>query len=372
MSYAVNAQLPVILAERAITTRSTTACGSPPRRPPGRGRWRRKCRRRFTPSRPVRRFTTRRSRSVYQSTDDEVEVGYTPGYLGAYEEDGTVVYGTGWDYEPWYGDDYYGWGWTWGYSYVYVPWYQWWVWRAVVGPPGGLRSAVIENIYDRWQGRNGVTPLRSAGHAAARPSGDRRIYRLPGAVRTISRRHASRRALSTAEHLALNPYSRPPTAVRPGEIPRGAQLLTTVRQAPGGGRDLYASPDGSVYRRKNDGWYRRQAGGQMELRSRRRKARSNAANWRPRAGRSRRRGQRLSAHGRSPMLRPGESQARGSRVPGHRRSRRARRRSPPSNASIMRARWRQYAGAELAPGQPPSPARARRRSTEMMQSGAMP
>ena len=38
-------------------------------------------------------------------------------------------------------------------------------------------------------------------------------------------------------------------------------MLTTVRQAPGGGRDLYASPDGNVYRRKDDGWYRRQAGG---------------------------------------------------------------------------------------------------------------
>jgi hypothetical protein len=61
--------------------------------------------------------------------------------------------------------------------------------------------------------------------------------------------------------VALNPYTRPQSAVRPGEVPRGAQLLTTVRQSPGGGRDLYASPDGGVYRRQNDGWYRRQAGG---------------------------------------------------------------------------------------------------------------
>ena len=39
-------------------------------------------------------------------------------------------------------------------------------------------------------------------------------------------------------------------------MPHGAQLLTKVRQAPGGGRDLYASPDGNVYLRRNDGWYR--------------------------------------------------------------------------------------------------------------------
>src|SRR5213075_2274921 len=40
-----------------------------------------------------------------------------------------------------------------------------------------------------------------------------------------------------------------------------AQLLSSVRQAPGGGRDLYASPDGTIYRRKNDGWYRRENSG---------------------------------------------------------------------------------------------------------------
>jgi hypothetical protein len=36
-------------------------------------------------------------------------------------------------------------------------------------------------------------------------------------------------------------------------------LLASVRRAPGGGQDLYASPDGNIYRRKNDGWYRRDA-----------------------------------------------------------------------------------------------------------------
>jgi hypothetical protein len=64
-----------------------------------------------------------------------------------------------------------------------------------------------------------------------------------------------------ANALALNPYSRPPSSLQPGQVPHGAQLLTAVRQTPGGGRDLYASPDGNVYRRKADGWYRRQAGG---------------------------------------------------------------------------------------------------------------
>ncbi|HXJ76644.1 MAG TPA: hypothetical protein VNM37_27555, partial [Candidatus Dormibacteraeota bacterium] len=199
--------------------------------------------------------------SVYQSNDEEVEVGYTPGYLGAYEDDGTVVYGTGWDYEPWSGDDYYGWGWSWGYYYTYVPWYQWWVWRDWWDRPGSLRSALIENVYDRWQGRNGIVhydrPANAAGRSPA-ATGFNGYPALYGRFRGATRPAALTPPPST---VALNPYSRPQTAARPGEVPRGAQLLSTVRQAPGGGRDLYASPDGSVYRRQNDGWYRRQAGG---------------------------------------------------------------------------------------------------------------
>src|SRR5262249_29221420 len=57
------------------------------------------------PSSPVYYATFAR---VYDADDEKVEVGYAPGYTGAYENDGTMVYGTGYNYEPWYGDDYYG------------------------------------------------------------------------------------------------------------------------------------------------------------------------------------------------------------------------------------------------------------------------
>ncbi len=45
---------------------------------------------------------------VYGSTPEVVYVGYTPGYLGTVvEPDGTVVYGTGYVYQPWVGTVYY-------------------------------------------------------------------------------------------------------------------------------------------------------------------------------------------------------------------------------------------------------------------------
>jgi hypothetical protein len=243
------------------------------------------------PSSPVYYATFAR---VYEADEEEVEVGYNSGYQGTYEDDGTVVYGTGWEYEPWEGDEYYGWGWTWGYSYTYVPWYQSWVWRPWWNPPGGLRAALIENIYDRWQGRNGVThydrpatsPTTPRGSAAF--SGHPALYgrhwpsapsvpsarsagSAPSAASAVSAASArsaisARSALSApqalpANTLALNPYLRPETAIRSGDVPRGAQLLTSVRQSPGGGRDLYASPDGVIYQRRTDGWYRQASGG---------------------------------------------------------------------------------------------------------------
>jgi hypothetical protein len=45
---------------------------------------------------------------VYGASDQYVYVGYTPGYLGTVvNQDGVVVYGTGYDYQPWVGDTYY-------------------------------------------------------------------------------------------------------------------------------------------------------------------------------------------------------------------------------------------------------------------------
>ena len=260
MSYAVNAQLPVIQLgtnyyslDNAVWFVAASATGP----------WEVASEvpeeiYTIPPSSPVYYATFAR---VYDADDENVEVGYTPGYTGAYEDDGTTVYGTGYDYEAWYGDDYYGWGWTWGYDYVYVPWYGWWVWRPWWNERGGLRAALIENIYDRWQSRNGVTPHdRVAGAAAkAQPrqtfTGHPALYgRFKGNIRPVP-------MTAPANTLALNPYARPQTPARAGEVPRGAQWLAAVRQSPGGGRDLYASPDGNVYLRKSDGWYRRQAGG---------------------------------------------------------------------------------------------------------------
>jgi hypothetical protein len=261
MSYAVNAQLPVIKSgenyfavDNGVWFTSASVAGP----------WAVAAEvpeeiYTIPPSSPVYYATFAR---VYDSDTNSVEVGYTPGYTGAYEDDGTSVYGTGYDYQPWCGETniYYGWGWSWGYSYSYYPWYGWWTWRPWWNAGNGLRAALIDNIYDRWQNPH-VTPhdrLAGTANRAAQwrgYSGYPALYgRFSGATRPA--------AMTTpADTIALNPYSRPQSRARAGEIPKGAQLLTTIRQNPGGGRDLYALPDGNIYQRRSDGWYRSQGSG---------------------------------------------------------------------------------------------------------------
>jgi hypothetical protein len=62
---------------------------------------------------------------IYETTPQYVYVGYTPGYTGCYVYGGTVIYGTGYYYNPWYGPYYYPRPVTYGFSMRYNPWYGW-------------------------------------------------------------------------------------------------------------------------------------------------------------------------------------------------------------------------------------------------------
>ena len=62
---------------------------------------------------------------IYETTPQYVYVGYTPGYMGCYVYGGTVIYGTGFYYNPWYGPYYYPRPVTYGFSMRYNPYYGW-------------------------------------------------------------------------------------------------------------------------------------------------------------------------------------------------------------------------------------------------------
>jgi len=62
---------------------------------------------------------------VYDVTPDYVYMGYTPGYLNAYIYGPTVVYGTGFYYNPWFNGYYYPRPWSWGFGFGYNPYAGW-------------------------------------------------------------------------------------------------------------------------------------------------------------------------------------------------------------------------------------------------------
>lgn len=62
---------------------------------------------------------------IYDYNPDVVFIGYTPGYLGAYVQGGTVIYGTGYYYNPWRSTYWYPRPYTWGFHMYYNPWYGW-------------------------------------------------------------------------------------------------------------------------------------------------------------------------------------------------------------------------------------------------------
>ncbi len=130
---------------------------------------------------------------VYESTADSVWVGYLPGYTGVILDDENVpVYGTGYRYAAWIGNDWYAPPFTYGYgaNIGWTPWYGWrygagfgyaWGWGGYglgsyrgVGRWGmGDWGAMTGSVYDRW---NGVARPRLYGGfdpAFGNPWGDR-------------------------------------------------------------------------------------------------------------------------------------------------------------------------------------------------------
>lgn len=202
---------------------------------------------------------------IYDASADSVQVGYTPGYTGSYiDDDGLIVYGTGYAYTPWIGNVWYGPPVTWGLGFglAWTPWWGWsfdagfgwgwgpgWAWGCLPPPwwgpigwgwrPGG------------WQWRDGgarvprVVPWRPGGWNAASGS----IYRRWGGTVTVSPRPVPAGPPTTRHPVGL--YGRAYNS-RTGALAAGQQAaVRNVYRTPSGTHrnDVYAGADGHVYRR---------------------------------------------------------------------------------------------------------------------------
>jgi hypothetical protein len=229
---------------------------------------------------------------IYDSTPDEVYMGYTPGYLGCYPWYGTVVWGTGWDYQPWIGSSFW-WPrpYTWGFHAHFTPWLGWgfgssWSypffnvsrgwggWFHPVGwgrpahwgggwggghrhgwfGPGGYRPPTA--IVNNWGNRPGIRP---AGGNRPRGGSQGGLHRpVPGGppmhgVRPgIGFRPPARDVRPS--NIQNNIYNRLPARSR--EIPK-VSPRDLFRPAAGRPNNVYADKNGEVYRKTKEGWQQR-------------------------------------------------------------------------------------------------------------------
>ncbi|HEY2589147.1 MAG TPA: hypothetical protein VGI81_25615 [Tepidisphaeraceae bacterium] len=193
---------------------------------------------------------------VYESTPTLVYVGYTPGYLGCYHFNHVVVHGTGFRYAPWVGRRYYPRPWTFGFAAHYNAYANHWGFNVAAARFGG----------DAWFARGAARTPGGAffGHGGYRPVVIRNETRFTNVNVNVNVNLRGNRFESHAD--SLNLYQRRKD-VRPAERggpvngrPGAAQPPRRVEAAPRGNErnNVFAGPNGEVYRKTIDGWEQRQ------------------------------------------------------------------------------------------------------------------
>jgi hypothetical protein len=203
---------------------------------------------------------------VYDHTPDVVYVGYTPGYTCSYVYGGTVVYGTGYYYRPWYGRYYYPRPVTWGYGVHWNPYTGWgFSFGEMYGGPYGWFRMGWGSPYQYWGPRgywggynrgyrhgyyHGALRGYATGHRAGQhyaPSPNLYKNRSTGVKRTGEVRTAKKK-----------PAGSPSTMER--RRPAGTAMTKERAPAAGQARDnIYVDKKGNVYR-DNQGRWEKQTG----------------------------------------------------------------------------------------------------------------
>ncbi len=185
------------------------------------------------PSSPLHQITFVR---VYEALGDTVSCGYTPGYLGACVARNSVVWGTGYRYHPWIKERWFGRPWTYGFG-VGVRWNESWGWGVELGVGGEL------GCKPWWRPFDGSLP---GFERRARDNAD------PGDSGSLLPVHVN--------------FNNADVYAGWGGVVRVAPVPNVVRAAAPRPRaappdDVYASPEGFVFRRNAGGNWEQHASG---------------------------------------------------------------------------------------------------------------
>lgn len=201
---------------------------------------------------------------IYGYTPDIVYIGYTPGYLGTYIYHGTVVYGTGYYYQPWYRTHYYPRPLTWGFHVNYNSYYGWSFGVGLHGHYGNLWYSFGTGwwgpIHHRHHYYNDININISRNTIIKRPGNIYRPVSKEKWQRTwqereknkwnskVKKRESYRRISEKEKIKARRSSDKKP---RTDEI-RNKSRDTSRRN------DVYTDRKGNVYRRNDSGWEKRE------------------------------------------------------------------------------------------------------------------
>ena len=218
---------------------------------------------------------------VYDSDSDSVSTGYTSGYFGIHVGFGIAMYGSGWDYPPYYGYypyygyPYYPYYYPYPYSYGASAWYNpktgmYGRSGSVYGPYGGYGRAASYNpktgTYARGAAVWDSNEIAGTGYAYNPRTGtgvatNRYVTENGGwgeSLVTQNDRWVKTRS-DWNEDYRYTEYAT--SGGKSGEIVRREYGDSVIRAGRTSDGDLYAGKDGQVYKRGDDGWYQRGDGG---------------------------------------------------------------------------------------------------------------
>ena len=209
---------------------------------------------------------------VYDSTPDVVVYGYTGGYYGVYVGWGSVVWGTGWWYDPWHYYDPWHSGYPYPIYYAYPYTFGAGTWynpatgfygrgAAYYGPYGGVGRGAAYNPRTGTYARGGALYGAHGGSAWAHAYNPRTGARSAGYRSYNSYSAWGRGVVARGDQwIEGGFYSDARGTVRGARTSEGGRAATFARDgqrtavAQGRGGDVFVGRDGEVYRRDGDGW----------------------------------------------------------------------------------------------------------------------
>ncbi len=172
---------------------------------------------------------------VYGSTPDVIYCGYLPGYVGSYVWGGTVIYGTGWPYNPWAGAVYIPRPVTWGFAAAFNPVTCGWGFSVGAGWGGAAFGA-----HGGWWGAGGWNNNTWRSNNTVNINRDVTVNNT-NVTNNIYNRNTSRVARNNTVN-RVNADNR--------TVNNTVNNTAVNRQR----NDVYAGNDGNVYRNSLDGW----------------------------------------------------------------------------------------------------------------------